>query len=156
MSRQAISKNRPILAAVLLFLQLIHGRVTNSPSGLTKLIETQEQLVQNLAGHATEQYTRRIARVRTCTPSVHWCSDSLAQSTCSASFGTPPYCADGSGLKLNDTTSVFKTPPNVDLQQLPDSIKENVCVYRDIETFVASAQIAVRNDAWIYIGNALA
>ena len=120
------------------------------PNELMSFVESQERVVKKIAKRASELHAERVQHVRECKCSKHVCSSDYVHSPCIEDLGTPGVCSTR-GRRIDETMSDFVTPPGANPQNLSDSIKENLCIYRNLdETFMTTH--GQDEYGWLYLG----
>lgn len=140
--------NQLLTAATLFASLFVVSSVTELPLALEHFIESQEELVKDIAAHATELHAQRVQFLRSCECSKHACSNDFLDAPCVTQFGTPGIC-EVEGRRLDNTTSIFRTPPGTNPDDLSDTLKESICVYQHMEDV---ARNYVGDSGWTYLG----
>lgn len=138
-----------LISANIFALLYIAASQTYLPLRLEHFIESQEELVLDVAAYATQLHARRVQHIRTCECSRHSCSNDFLQAPCVTHLGTPSIC-QAEGRRIDNTTTIFRTPPGTDPSDLSPGLKESICTYRHIQQV---AEDYTHDFGWTYLGN---
>ena len=119
------------------------------PDELSAFMETQEQLVKDLAEFARNRHVGRSSQIDTCDCVKHACSNDWLDAPCDENLLTPEFCEE-EGHRQDNRASIVRTP-NGTYPHLTPSMKESICVYAHLEDFMITHDLT-DDPGWSYIG----
>ena len=138
-----------LLPLLLLLCAVVHCGFYTLPKKVQKLIMSREDVVRDIATKASELYSRRAELVKECECARHACSNNYMHAPCLKKLGTPEICLT-EGRRIDNTTTMIRTPPGADPGNLTERLKESICTYRGIQE--AAEKHWNERVAWIYFG----
>ena len=141
--------------AVLLALLLItficesSNQAINSNADVRRFLDRQEEVVIDIAKNAAMWHSNRTLLVRNCQCSRHACSNDYLDVECVHHLGELDMC-ETAGRRVDYDNSIFRTPRGTNPKKLTDSLKESICVYKNLENVVK--EYGRDEIGWIYIG----
>ena len=135
--------------ALLLSTHSSFGQIIDSIPKLRRFIRSQEAIVKDIAENATKWHADRIRLVRDCECSRHACSNDFLNVECVHHLGELDICKTD-GRRVDYNNSIFRTPRGTNPKRLTDSLKESICVYKQLEDVVK--EYGRDEIGWIYIG----
>eukprot|EP00210_Caulerpa_lentillifera_P005946 g5681.t1 len=120
---------------------------------LLRVIEQKEATVQSLAEEVVTLFERRAFYLRNCQCSRHSCTNDVRDFECTDVLGTDTAVC---GVNCKDrqilfNSSLFRTPPNINIRKLSAKLKESICVFSNLESTMKELLTDV-NPSWLYFG----
>ena len=139
------------LLALLLFIFVCETstQAIDSNADVRRFLDRQEEVVIDIAKNAALWHSNRTLLVRDCKCSKHACSNNYLDAECVHHLGELEIC-ETDGRRVDYDNSVFHTPPGTNPKTLTDSLKESICVYKNLEDAVK--EYGRDEIGWIYIG----
>ena len=126
------------------------------PDAIQRFAELEEQLVIDSVAVATELHARRVQLIRDCECSRHACANDFPDAECIVGLETHNSICENLGKKgegriVDFEMSIFRTPPGEKVYDLAHSIKENICIYKNMDDLWRERY--TKNDTqWIFLG----
>eukprot|EP00803_Ostreobium_quekettii_P004953 evm.model.scf_2980.1 EVM.evm.TU.scf_2980.1 scf_2980:6668-10390(-) len=119
---------------------------------LDDLLDSVENVVNQVALEASNEFRSRFSTVPKCACTPHACGSVFSASdTCHMELGDSETCGECKGQKLDFNNSFVLTPELVDVEDMKADVKDAICTFHDMDKIFSKAKDDFGIKAWTYL-----